>query len=395
MPPETVPPRDRKGSRTGWTTGTCATAAATAATLALLGAGPIETVTVSLPNGNTATFTPGEWQTDDHSAYCCVVKDAGDDPDVTHGALICARVSWSATPGLHLEGGHGVGRVTLPGLGLPVGGPAINPVPRSQISTNVQAAGGNLVNTRGLDVVIEVPRGPELARQTLNPRLGIIGGISILGTSGVVKPYSTAAWRASVVQAVEMAAANHVERIVLTTGSRTEKYAMRIFPELPTVAFAELSVFTGAGLDAARRSGVRQVVFASMIGKLAKTAQGHLTTHVAGNAVDLNFLATVAADHGAPPELVAEIRAANTARHVLELCQAHKCMAPLQGLCELAVEQCARYTAGTLDLEVILVDFDGTVLARASMAHTALSTAPTAPPLIERLARGDDDEEPQ
>jgi cobalt-precorrin-5B (C1)-methyltransferase len=231
---------------------------------------------------------------------------------------------------------------------------------------------------------------------TLNARLGILGGISILGTSGIVKPYSTAAWRASVVQAVEMAAANHLDRIVLTTGSRTEQFAMKIFPELPAVAFAELSVFTGAGLAAAVRCGVRAVVFVSMIGKLAKTAQGHFTTHVAGNEVDLDFLAEVAAEAGAPAAVVAQIRAANTARHFMEICQANGITQPLQRLTELALQQCVQFTGGVVDFEVILVDFDGRVVARAAQARSATPRMPPdTRPLVERLAEGEADEDPE
>jgi cobalt-precorrin-5B (C1)-methyltransferase len=392
-----VPPRNRQGgTRIGFTTGTCATAAATAATRALIEGRPVEQVTVSLPNGMQATFTPVEWQLDDGRAYCCIVKDGGDDPDVTHGALICARVSWAGTPGLHLDGGYGVGRVTLPGLGLEVGGPAINPVPRVQITTNVEVAAGELLDERGFNVMIEVPEGPELAKRTLNPKLGIIGGISILGTSGIVKPYSTSAWRASVVQAVEMAASQHVDKVVLTTGSRTEKYAMNIFPELPEIAFAELSVFTGAGLQAGLRYGVRSVVFASMIGKLAKTAQGYFTTHVAGNEVDLDFLAEVAASCGATPEVVAEIRGANTARHFYEICLANNLHAPFQRLVELALDECVKFIGGAMDMEVILVDFDGSVMARAFRARTCAPPLRTDQrPLVKRLAAGDTDEEAQ
>jgi cobalt-precorrin-5B (C1)-methyltransferase len=390
-----VPVRNRKGgTRTGFTTGTCATAAATAATLALIDGQSVEQVTVKLPNETEATFTPVEWSLEDSQAYCCIVKDAGDDPDVTHGALICARVSWSDTPGLHLDGGYGVGRVTLPGLGLEVGGPAINPVPRAQITSNVQAAAGEVLDEHGLNVVIEVPEGPELAKRTLNPKLGIIGGISILGTNGIVKPYSTSAWRASVVQAVEMAASQHVDKVVLTTGSRTEKYAMKFFPELPEIAFAELSVFTGAGLQAALRYGVRSVVFASMIGTLAKTAQGHLTTHVAGNEVDLDFLADVAASCGASEEVVAQIRGANTARHFYEICLTNNLHAPFQRLVELALDECFTFIGGAMDMEVILVDFDGSMMARAARARTCEPRRHADErPLVARLAEGEPDED--
>ncbi len=392
-----VPPRNRQGgTRTGFTTGTCATAAATAATVALISGQRVAQVRVTLPNGTEAMFTPVEWQLGEGNAYCCIVKDAGDDPDVTHGALICARVTWNDQPGLQLDGGYGVGRVTLPGLGLEVGGPAINPVPRAQITANVERVAGELLDERGLQVVIEVPEGPELAKRTLNPKLGIVGGISILGTSGIVKPYSTSAWRASVVQAVEMAASQHVDKVVLTTGSRTEKYAMKIFPELPEIAFAELSVFTGAGLEAALRYGVHSVVFVSMIGKLVKTAQGHFQTHVAGNEVDLDFLADIAAECGATPDVVAQIRGANTARHFYEICLANNLQAPFQRLVDLALDNCVAFIGGAMDMEVILVDFDGAVMARAGRARSALPPPRTDErPLIERLAAGDTDEEAQ
>ena len=288
-----VPPRNRQGNRTGYTTGSNAAAAAKAATLALLTGRWPETVTITLPIGETATMTPVERELTGRSACCCMVKDAGDDPDVTHGALICAKVSRIQTPGITLEGGQGVGRVTLPGLGLEVGGPAINPVPRQQIQNNVSDAirearphEADFLEKQGLEVIISVPQGVELAEKTLNPRLGIMGGISILGTTGKVFPYSTAAWRASVIQAVEVAAKNSAGKVVMATGGRSERFAMQIFPELPPVAFVELSVFTGDALKTCVAHGVQSAVFVGMIGKMVKTAQGHMTTHVAGNQVD-------------------------------------------------------------------------------------------------------------
>ncbi|WP_298815416.1 cobalt-precorrin-5B (C(1))-methyltransferase [Chloroflexus sp.] len=391
-----VPPRNKRGSRTGYTTGSNAAAAAKAATIALFSGEWPEQVTITLPIGETATMTPVVKRLDATGAYCCMRKDAGDDPDVTHGALICATVRIVETPGIHLEGGEGVGRVTLPGLGLPVGGPAINPVPRQQITANVTdaareyAPGGEaFLSQAGLEVIISVPNGAQIAQKTLNPRLGIIGGISILGTTGKVFPYSTAAWRASVIQAVEMAARNGVPKIVLCTGGRSEKFAMHIFPELPEIAFVELSVFTGDALKTCVAHGVPAVVFVGMIGKMIKTAQGHMQTHVAGNQVDVAFVAQVCRDTGAPDELVQAVAQANTGRHVLELCQAAGQRAPLQRIVELALEQCVRFITaqgGAMDVEVILVDFDGTVLARAatkSAGRVAPSTPP--PPLIERI----------
>ena len=200
---ETVPKRNKTGNRTGYTTGSNAAAAAKAATIALLTGSWPEEVTITLPIGETAVMRPVEMQLTDDAAFCCMVKDAGDDPDVTHGTLICARVERRPGEGIDLEGGHGVGRVTLPGIGLPVGAPAINIVPQQQIRENVTDAvreaghDGDFLDDNQLAVEISVPEGETLAKNTLNAKLGIIGGISILGTTGKVFAYSTASWRAS------------------------------------------------------------------------------------------------------------------------------------------------------------------------------------------------------
>ena len=394
-----VPPRNRTGNRTGYTTGSNSAAAAKAATLALLTGEWPDQVSITLPIGETATMTPVEQDQGDGWAYCCMVKDAGDDPDVTHGALICAKVELSDEPGIQLDGGVGVGRVTLPGIGLPVGDPAINAVPREQITGNVTdgvtEAGHNVESylaENGLTVTISVPEGEKLAEKTLNARLGIIGGISILGTTGKVFAYSTASWRASVIQAVEVAAFNNAAKIVMSTGGRSERFGMEIFPELPKVAFVQLSIFTGAGLETCVRHGVQSAVFIGMIGKMIKTAQGHMTTHVAGNQVDFEFLAQVCRDADAPQALIEETLAANTGRHVLELCQAHDFMAPITRITELAYEECEKFIlaqGGQLDLDVILVDFSGNILARKSgqTADIAEQTANDDSTLMERLAQ--------
>jgi cobalt-precorrin-5B (C1)-methyltransferase len=360
------PPRNRRGLRTGFTTGSCAAAAARAATMALLtGTRPAE-VTIHLPIGGTATFVPGEWQQGDGWASCSVVKDAGDDPDVTHGAHIHARVEWVAEPGIHLAGGPGVGTVTRPGLGLEVDGPAINPVPRAMITAEVTEVAGQVLERRGLLITISVPGGEEMARKTLNGRLGIVGGISILGTWGIVKPYSTASWRASVVQAVDVAAANGQDRVVLSTGSRSEKFAMALYPELDELAFVEMGIFTGDALRACVRNKIRWAALAGMVGKFAKLAQGHMQTHVAGNQVDTAFLAAIAAACGAGVAMQEEIRGANTARHVGEIAAREGFADSFYArLAALTREQCRAYVKGRLAVEAVLFDFDGRILARA------------------------------
>ncbi len=354
----------RRGMRTGFTTGACATAAATAATQALLSRRCPGEVTVHLPAGSEATFTLHRCDLTGDACTCSVIKDAGDDPDVTHGAEVCATVSWGVHLGIELRGGVGVGVVTRPGLGLEVGGPAINPVPRRMITEHVTAAAGDALATRGLVVEIAVPNGEQLAKKTLNGRLGIVGGISILGTTGIVQPWSTAAWRASVEQAVDVAVANGQSHIVLTTGGRSEKFAMTLLG-LPEIAYVEMGIFTGQALKRCVERGVRRVTLGGMVGKYAKLAQGHFQTHVAGNQVDPLFLAEVALECGAPQPLAESIRAANTARHVQELVLASALPGFFQRLTQMVADRSVHYIKGRCEVEAVLFDFDGTVMGRA------------------------------
>jgi cobalt-precorrin-5B (C1)-methyltransferase len=231
------------------------------------------------------------------------------------------------------------------------------------ITETVAETAAEVLPERGLVVEISVPRGEELAKKTLNGRLGIIGGISILGTTGIVQPWSTAAWRASVEQAIDVAAANEQRHLVLTTGSRSEKFAMKILP-LPEIAFVEMGIFTGHALRRCVERGCERVTLAGMVGKYAKLAQGHFQTHVAGNQVDPIFLAGLAAMAGASAELQAAIRGANTARHVQELVQEADLKEFFRVVTEKVVEQSARYVRGKLAIDAILFDFDGTMLAR-------------------------------
>ena len=353
--------------RTGYTTGACATAAAkAAATYLLSGAAPSE-ITIRLPNGHDVRFdihraeqgvdADGPW------ARCSIIKDAGDDPDVTHGAEIVARV-WRIEHGIELRGGEGVGMVTRPGLGLEVGGPAINPVPRRMIVGELTWV---LDTIPGLAVEIAVPGGEELAKRTLNGRLGIVGGISILGTTGIVRPYSTAAWRASVGQAIDVAAANGIREIALATGGRTERYTRERLG-WPEIAFVEMGEFTGYALKRAFRNGMHHVILGGMIGKLSKIAAGHMMTHVAGNQVDPGYLGTLAERAGADPATVEEIRAANTARHVQEIAIARHVPGLFGEIASAVVDRCTREVDGGLEIGCFLFDFDGTLLAQAGAA---------------------------
>jgi cobalt-precorrin-5B (C1)-methyltransferase len=298
-------------------------------------------------------------------AEAVVVKDAGDDPDVTHGAHLTATVCWRAEPGLDLAGGPGVGTVTKPGLGLAVGGPAINETPRRMIGQAV-AEVVDLTEV-GVRVVISVPGGEVMARKTTNRRLGILGGISILGTTGIVRPFSTASWRASVVQAVHVMAAQGERSVVLCTGGRTERAARALLPELPEVCFVEVGDFTGAAVTAAVADGLTEVVFVGMAGKLAKLAAGILMTHYTRSKVDLSLLGAVTAEAGGDPELVAAVAAANTGRHAYEMWEAAGLLGPAGDLlCGRVRQVLLRFAGRRVGVDVAMVDFAGSRMVASS-----------------------------
>jgi cobalt-precorrin-5B (C1)-methyltransferase len=359
----TPTPEERKRLRTGFTTGACAAAAARAATRALVtGVLPSE-IETTLPNRMRVTFPLKRCERAGDLAVASVVKDAGDDPDCTHGAELTATVELRDAPGIELLGGEGVAMVTKPGLGLPVGGPAITPVPRRNIIEMVQAELSQ-AGSRGATVTLSVPGGEEMARQTLNARLGLVGGISILGTSGIVKPYSTAAYKTSVIQAIDVAAERGQRTLVVTTGGKSEAYAMKLFPTLPEEAFIQMGDFVGITLRHCARRGIEQAVIVGMIGKLSKMADGKMQTHAAGSEVNMELLAGLAAELGASEELLAQIRTANTARHVLELCAAAGLTGIASLICREVVGHGRRHAGGSLSVQAVLVDFDGKLLGR-------------------------------
>ncbi|HEX5348191.1 MAG TPA: cobalt-precorrin-5B (C(1))-methyltransferase [Pseudonocardiaceae bacterium] len=344
--------------RTGFSTGACAAAAAKAAAAALSGT-RMSTVNIGFPSGDRHTFAVHSVRCQGATATAVVIKDAGDDPDVTHGAHLTVTVCWRSDGEVVLYGGEGVGVVTQRGLGLPVGQPAINPVPRQMITEAVWEGSGG----RGADVTISVPGGEQMARKTTNRRLGIEGGISILGTTGIVRPFSTASWRASVEQAVSVMAAQGVPTLVLATGGRTERGAMRLLPHLPEVAFVEVGDFTGAALRRAVEHGLTEVVFVGMIGKLTKLASGVLMTHYTKSKVDTNLLAEITAAHGGGPADIAEIREAPTARRAYEIWEASGLLRACgDDVCARVADTLHRFSAEVgrpLHARAAMVDFTG------------------------------------
>jgi cobalt-precorrin-5B (C1)-methyltransferase len=361
-----------RGTRTGYTTGANATACTVAALRCLLHGTPLESVIITLPEGQTPEFKIVWTRREGDAVTCAAIKDGGDDPDVTHGAEIRATVRLNEIPGsVRFLQGEGVGRVTLPGLGLELGAPAINPVPRRMMTEHALAelaAAG--VADRGVDITVSVKDGEAIAKKTLNARLGIVGGISILGRTGIVYPYSNAAYVASVEQGIEVAVHNGLDTVVLTTGGLTEQMAMRRLPDLPETAFVQMGDFVGKALDHCVKMGVKRVILAGQMGKVAKLAQGMVHTHARRAAVDLSLLAKLAAAAGATPEEVAKIEAGTTARYAWELSEGRPWQADfLNALCARAAQTAAEHVrsrGGQLRVESWLFDFDkGQVIGQA------------------------------
>ena len=365
-----------RGLRTGYTTGSCAASAAKAATLALLTGEEVERVTIHLPVGRDAEFQVYRRQRldDGQRVLCSVIKDGGDDPDVTHGAEICCTVSVgaAATPDdrVRIIGGPGVGTVTMPGTGIAVGEPAVTRVPRRMITESVLEAAdaAGLEPGQGITVEISVPGGEEIAKKTTNARLGVLGGISILGSTGVVQPYSTAAWRASVHLAIDVASTNGLPHLVLSTGTRSEEFAKSRL-DLPDMAYVEAGIFSGPSMKRCVMREIPRATHVGMIGKFSKMAMGYFVTHVAGNQVDCGYLADLAAECGASPDVQEEMRQASSGRHFQEIAQAHGLLSLFPVLCQRVCDASHQYLgtdAGALIIDAMCFDFDGTLLGYAS-----------------------------
>ncbi|MEV6779167.1 cobalt-precorrin-5B (C(1))-methyltransferase [Streptomyces syringium] len=355
------------GLRHGWTTGACATAATTAAYTALLTGDFPDPVTITLPKGQTPAFALAAEELPDgrRTAMAAIVKDAGDDPDVTHGALI--RVTVRALPpgsGVVFRAGPGVGTVTRPGLPLAVGEPAVNPVPRQMMRDHVAEVAARHGGTGDVEIEVSVDHGEEIARSTWNPRLGILGGISILGTTGIVVPYSCSAWIDSIRRGVDVARAAGRTHVAGCTGSTSEKVAVAVHG-LPEDALLDMGDFAGAVLKYVRRHPVDRLTVAGGFAKLSKLAAGHLDLHSARSQVDKGFLAELARRGGADAELTAAVAAANTGLEALTLCAARG--VPLGDL----VAQTARDEAlavlrgAPVTVDVICIDRAGTIVGRA------------------------------
>ncbi|MFJ9498426.1 cobalt-precorrin-5B (C(1))-methyltransferase [Brevibacillus centrosporus] len=360
--------KEAKPLRHGYTTGSCATATTKAALIALITQEPQREATIRLPIGETVTFQMESCEFTEAMATASTIKDGGDDPDATHGALIISTVEWLDEPGIILDGGVGVGRVTKPGLPVPIGGAAINPVPRKMIREAAQEVLDQFEINRGIKIVISVPAGEEIAKKTLNGRLGILGGISILGTRGIVVPFSTSAYKASVAQAVNVAKEAGCEHIVLSTGGKTESYGIEMYPELSEEAFVEMGDFVGFSLQQCKRKKMKKVTLVGMMGKFSKVAQGVMMVHSKSAPIDFGHLAQMAEQAGASEELLVQIREANTAAQVGDL------MADTPAFFEIMCEKCCRAAlkevGGGIEVETVIITMKGSLLGKVTIDDT-------------------------
>ncbi len=416
--------RNRTGQpalRRGFSTGTAAAAAAKAALRHLIAGAAAEAVAVRLPSG-VYLAVPVAWSSIKGCTACAsVIKDGGDDPDITHGAEIRATVAIlrdrqrpvdgkePGGPGILLVAGKGVGMVTKPGLAAAQGEPAVNPVPRRMLSENISLEllrsenpdleslslscsdnaiaailgdrsdkailhlplyGGTgegktigLTNKFSIMVEIEVPKGEELSRHTLNPRLGIVGGISILGTTGIVKPFSNEAYEQTIRAAVSVAASNGCEAVVLSTGGKSERFARDLLPELPPEAFVQIADFFSFALRDARSFGFSRIIHSVFFGKAIKMAQGHPYTHAHSVPLDLDFVAEIAQSLGHDAAYCRELASANTARHALEIIAGKASYDIIGSVARKAASQSARIAGTGSQIRLLLFDYDGRLIA--------------------------------
>ena len=353
------------GLRRGWTTGACATAATRAAYSALLTGDFPDPVSIVLPKGEQPSFALAVEGKGEGWAMAGIVKDAGDDPDVTHGALIISTVRRAgAGTGVVFRGGEGVGTVTKNGLPMARGEPAINPAPRRMMGEQIAAIASEHRDAGDVEIEISIPGGGELALRTWNPRLGIIGGLSVLGTTGVVHPFSCSAWIHSIRRGIDVARAEGLPHVAGATGSASES-AVQSLHGLPDIAMLDMGDFAGGLLKYLRTHPVPRLTVGGGFGKLTKLAQGHLDLHSGRSQVSFGWLADAAAGLGGDAPLRAKVRSANTAMEVLTL--ATEAGLPVA---QHVADQARRTAADTLRgadiaVDVVVIDRAGTIIARS------------------------------
>lgn len=356
----------RQTLRKGLSTGACATAASFAAARYLLLGETPRAVRIHLPRGQQPTMVLEDFSADGVSAVAGIIKDAGDDPDATHGARLWVRLTLADVPGVVFHAGQGVGTVTRPGLLLPPGEPAINPVPRRMISEHLAAVAEEAGYEGGFHVTVGIDDGEAIATRTMNGRLGIVGGLSVLGTTGIVRPFSCSAYIASIHQSVDVARAIGLDHVAGCTGGTSEAF-VRGQLGLSDEAIVEMGDMFGALLKYLRRNQLPRLTLASGFAKLSKFAAGHPDTHSARCSVDFEFLAEQAGEAGAGPGLQKQIRQANTSIQALEYCQ-EAGIALGDRVARLGLARTRRYLPEDVELSVFAVNRQGMLVGQAEDA---------------------------
>ena len=378
--------KQKRGLRKGYTTGTCAAAAAKAAAIAFFTGRKIKEVQIILPAGEAVTLPVYRCEIGKDTATASVIKDAGDDPDVTNGAEIIAEIQGQGprvkgqgdkafqftvySSQFTVYGGKGVGIVTKPGLAIPIGEPAINPVPRKMIEESVKEAVGYLNSelrtpNSELYLTLSVPDGEEIAKKTMNARLGITGGISILGTTGIVEPLSLSAYRHSIVCALDVAVASGCREILFSTGRSSEKVAEKEI-KLPEEAFILVGDHMGFALKEARNkmhdARCKKIIIVGQFGKFSKLAAGHFETHCSDSGIELKFLANLAKDADANKDIIESIRNANTARQVFFILKEQGLEKVLRMVCKRVKENSAEIAG--IDTGCMLAGYNEEVVVK-------------------------------
>lgn len=342
--------------RSGFTTGACAQAAAKAAAAMLLKQEPLDAIDVILPNGTEQVFAVSDQVVTFDAARCSVIKDAGDDKDdITDGIAIVAEVRRDDGDGIRLRGGDGVGTVTGPGLPVAIGEPAINPVPRKMILRDVSEI---LDDEAGYVVEISVPQGKELAEKTQNPRLGIVGGVSIIGTRGIVEPKSMQAYTRSLSVALNVAYENGHRTLCIASGYISERVLKEVYA-VPDQAIITVGDHFGFILQECERKGIQKIILVGHIGKLVKIAAGIFNTHWSSGDARMETIAAYAARNGASQQVVAEILACSLAEATIAVLQQHELMHTFTDIAEAVVRRAMKYTHDAIEIRALVLALSG------------------------------------
>ncbi len=342
---------------TGFTTGACAVAAAKAALIALLTGKKLTEVSFRIPEGEVMKMPVKSVEVASESAAASVIKDSGDDPDVTDGSRITATIAYASHPGIRFHGGAGIGTVTLPGLGLETGEPAINHAPRKNMTEELSE-----LYTGGLDVTISLENGEELAEKTFNPRVGVVGGVSIIGTTGIVRPFSHEAFIDCIRREMDVAIAMRCERIVVNSGGKSERFMKALFPDLPSHAFIHYGNAIGETLEIGREKNIPVMVVGIMLGKAVKLAEGNMDTHSHKITVNREFLKTLAKEARCSGKALEVMDSFNLARELPSLLSEADASCLFTKILSQCHKHCAEIFPNTLD--VVLLADDGKILSR-------------------------------